>query len=121
MRLPLNPHVPALAQHKVSPLGSVMVTVVLLKVAWMWATPETTLRRCFFLVLTFDTFFNLLSLVCWASLALYCTSEGHTPCGEKDNLEFGAYWRELAGRLLNTGQSRSEAPATAKHRITASP
>ncbi len=33
LRLPLKPLVPALAQHRVSPLGSVMVTVVLLNVA----------------------------------------------------------------------------------------
>ncbi len=32
-RLPLNPEVPALAQHKASPLVSVIVTVVLLNVA----------------------------------------------------------------------------------------
>ena len=34
LRLPLNPHVPALAQHNASPLVSVMVTVVLLNVAF---------------------------------------------------------------------------------------
>ena len=33
LRLPLKPLVPALAQHNVSPLESVIVTVVLLKVA----------------------------------------------------------------------------------------
>ena len=35
LRLPLKPQVPALDQHRVSPLVSVMVTVVLLKVALM--------------------------------------------------------------------------------------
>ena len=45
LRLPLKPLVPALAQHSVSPLVSVMVTVVLLNVALMWATPTVTLRR----------------------------------------------------------------------------
>src|SRR3982750_1170971 len=45
LRLPLKPHVPALAQQSVSPLVSVMVTVVLLNVACTWATPAVTLRR----------------------------------------------------------------------------
>ena len=45
LRLPLKPLVPALAQHSVSPLVSVMVIVVLLNVALMWATPTVTLRR----------------------------------------------------------------------------
>jgi len=30
-----------------SPFGAVMVTIVLLKVDWMWATPLGTLRFCF--------------------------------------------------------------------------
>ena len=47
LRLPLKPHVPALAQQSVSPLLSVIVTVVLLKVERMCATPTVTLRRCF--------------------------------------------------------------------------
>jgi hypothetical protein len=54
----LNPEVPALAQQSVSPRVSVMVTVVLLKVACMWATPTVTLRRGF-LFLLFDTFSSL--------------------------------------------------------------
>src|SRR3990172_7824437 len=45
LRLPLKPVVPALDQQSVSPLVSVMVTVVLLNVALMWATPTVTLRR----------------------------------------------------------------------------
>ena len=45
LRLPLKPQVPALAQHSVSPFVSVIVTVVLLKVATMWAIPAVTLRR----------------------------------------------------------------------------
>src|SRR5207253_10174135 len=45
LRLPLKPTVPAEAKHRVSPLASVMVTIVLLKVALMWATPRLTLRR----------------------------------------------------------------------------
>src|SRR5579864_2282030 len=46
LRLPLKPTVPAEAKQSVSPLVSVMVTMVLLKVALMWATPRLTLRRC---------------------------------------------------------------------------
>src|SRR5437016_7976721 len=45
LRLPLKPQVPPLAQHRVSPLVSVIVTVVLLNVACTWATPAVTLRR----------------------------------------------------------------------------
>src|SRR5262249_23375680 len=45
LRLALKPLVPALAQHKVSPLVSVMVTLVLLKVALICAMPTVTLRR----------------------------------------------------------------------------
>src|SRR5262249_38779131 len=45
LRLPLNPTVPAEAKQSVSPLVSVMVTIVLLKVALIWATPRLTLRR----------------------------------------------------------------------------
>lgn len=55
LRLPLNPHVPALDQHSVSPRVSVIVTVVLLKVARMYATAAVTLRRAFrFLPLATD-------------------------------------------------------------------
>jgi len=43
--LPLNPHVPELAQQRVSPFVSVIVTVVLLKVALMYAMPTATFRR----------------------------------------------------------------------------
>src|SRR6516164_7426484 len=45
LRLPLKPTVPAEAKHSVSPLVSVIVTMVLLKVALMWAMPRLTLRR----------------------------------------------------------------------------
>jgi len=55
LRLPLNPLVPALAQQSVSPLVSVIVTMVLLKVATIWATATVTFRRAFFfLVFGFD-------------------------------------------------------------------
>src|SRR5215475_15456437 len=47
LREPLKPDVPALAQHKASPLVSVIVTVVLLNVALMKAMPTVTLRRAF--------------------------------------------------------------------------
>src|SRR5205085_9524137 len=46
LRLPLKPTVPAAAKQRVSPLVSVIVTMVLLKVALMWAMPRLTLRRC---------------------------------------------------------------------------
>src|SRR5262245_31244956 len=45
LRLPLKPTVPAEAKQSVSPLVSVIVTMVLLNVALMWATPRLTLRR----------------------------------------------------------------------------
>src|SRR3954453_10025965 len=46
LRLPLKPTVPAEAKHRVSPLVSVMVTMVLLNVALTWAIPRVTFRRC---------------------------------------------------------------------------
>src|SRR5437660_11051981 len=46
LRLPLKPTVPAEAKQSVSPFVSVIVTMVLLNVALMWATPRLTLRRC---------------------------------------------------------------------------
>src|SRR4051794_22266341 len=46
LRLPLKPTVPADANVRVSPAVSLMVTMVLLNVAWMWAMPRLTLRRC---------------------------------------------------------------------------
>src|SRR5882762_8429122 len=48
LRLPLKPQVPALAQHRASPLVSVIVTTVLLNVALTWAIATVTLRRTFF-------------------------------------------------------------------------
>src|SRR5258707_12288855 len=52
LRLPLKPTVPAEAKQSVSPLVSVMVTIVLLNVALMWTMPRLTLRRALrFLVL----------------------------------------------------------------------
>src|SRR4051812_41845037 len=45
LRLPLKPTVPAEAKQSVSPLVSVMVTMVLLNVALTWAMPRLTLRR----------------------------------------------------------------------------
>jgi hypothetical protein len=49
LRDPLNPALPELAQAITFPLTSVMVTMVLLKVDWMWATPFWIFRRSFFL------------------------------------------------------------------------
>jgi hypothetical protein len=37
--------IPALAQATVLPLGSVIVTIVLLNVAWIWAMPSGTFFR----------------------------------------------------------------------------
>src|SRR5262249_24957151 len=51
LRLPLKPTVPAEAKHRVSPLVSVMVTMVLLNVALMWAMPRLTFRRALRLLL----------------------------------------------------------------------
>jgi hypothetical protein len=51
LRLPLKPQVPPLAQQSVSPLWSVIVTVVLLKVASMNAIPDDTLFFFVFAVL----------------------------------------------------------------------
>jgi hypothetical protein len=55
LRLPLKPLVPPLAQHNVSPFGSVMVTIVLLKVATISAIPLVTFRRIRFFLLVFAT------------------------------------------------------------------
>src|SRR5205085_1737703 len=49
LRAPLKPTVPAESHERVSPLTSVMVTCVLLKLALMWAMPLTTFFRTFFL------------------------------------------------------------------------
>ena len=46
---PLNPAFPALAQATVSPVRVVIVMIVLLKVALMWATPSASTWRFFFL------------------------------------------------------------------------
>src|SRR5688572_7686893 len=51
LRLPLKPTVPAEANVSVSPLVSVMVTMVLLNVDLMWAMPRLTFRRAFFFLL----------------------------------------------------------------------
>src|SRR5262249_38385035 len=51
LRLPLTPTVPADAKHNVSPLVSLIVTMVLLNVALIWATPRLTFRLAFFFLL----------------------------------------------------------------------
>jgi hypothetical protein len=48
---PLKPDVPELAQQMVLPFWSVMVTTVLLKVDWMWATAWLISFLAFFLAL----------------------------------------------------------------------
>ena len=54
LRAPLNPTVPAESQHNVSPFTSVIVIIVLLNVALMWAMPLMTLLRIFFFFLAMD-------------------------------------------------------------------
>src|SRR5712691_4382716 len=54
LRDPLKPRVPALDQVTTLPSMSVMVTWVLLKEAWTWATPCTTWRFSFFGFLELD-------------------------------------------------------------------
>src|SRR5215470_1574184 len=44
LRDPLNPHCPALDHTSTFPCGSVIVTIVLLNVEWMWRTPSETTR-----------------------------------------------------------------------------
>lgn len=50
LREPENPREPALDQHIVLPLASVIVTIVLLNVVWIWAIPWLTLFFSFFFV-----------------------------------------------------------------------
>src|SRR5262249_39363006 len=66
LRLPLKPTVPAEAKQSVSPLVSVMVTIVLLNVALMWAMPRLTLRRAlrFLLLATIHSGCQLSVLSC---------------------------------------------------------
>src|SRR5262245_58402266 len=49
LREPLNPTVPALAHATTFPCGSVIVTIVLLKVEWTFTIPSGTDRLTFFL------------------------------------------------------------------------
>src|SRR2546428_3008432 len=56
LRDPLNPTLPALAQDRTLPSVSVIVTIVLLKLACTWATPLTPTRLSrFFVFLTSAT------------------------------------------------------------------
>ena len=61
-----------MAQQSVSPLVSVIVTIVLLKVATMWAIPTVTLRRAVFF-LTFVFFAPLAGLAALAALVALAT------------------------------------------------
>ena len=64
-RLPLKLQVPPVDQQRVSPLVSVIVTVVLLKDALIWAIPDATLRlilRFFVVVVVFAIMINSYSV-----------------------------------------------------------
>src|SRR5512145_2152614 len=63
-REPLNPALPALDQATTLPVLSVRVTIVLLNVAWMWATPVRTSRRSRFL----PPFLRGAGLVGWSAI-----------------------------------------------------
>src|SRR5262249_17395390 len=54
LREPLNPRTPADDQAMTLPDTSVMVTIVLLNVDWMWAIPDWTFFLTFFFVFGFD-------------------------------------------------------------------
>src|SRR5215471_11584641 len=67
LRDPRNPSEPALDQEITLPSWSQMVTMVLLKVAWMCTTPEWTTRFSFFLKLFFlPPFFS-------GAFAIFCS------------------------------------------------
>src|SRR6187455_1510982 len=51
LREPRKPAPPDVAHDSALPWRSVMVTMVLLKEAWTWATPSVTTRLIFFLTL----------------------------------------------------------------------
>jgi len=50
---PLNPQPPAEAQETTPPFVSVIVTIVLLKVAWIWTTPLMTFFFTFLVLIFF--------------------------------------------------------------------
>src|SRR5204862_7029700 len=56
LREPRKPAPPEVAQLSALPWRSVMVTIVLLKEAWTWATPSVTMRLIFFFALTAGLF-----------------------------------------------------------------
>src|SRR5438045_991983 len=90
LREPLKPTVPADAKQSVSPFVSVIVTIVLLNVALMWATPRLTLRRCLrFLLLATD----MLQIANRAFL-----SRPSCPLPSFAALFASARWSESAGR-----------------------
>src|SRR5262245_36785032 len=87
LRLPLNPAVPAEAVHKVSPAVSVIVTIVLLNVDWMCATPRLTLRRCLrFLLFAMFQVVRWLGCrvvqLCWVSSTLQPNHPATSPLAE---------------------------------------
>src|SRR3989344_3471373 len=65
--VPLKPEPPAEAQATMPPVGSVIETIVLLKVAWMWATPDDGI--CLF-VFFFLIIFGC-SFISFASSAMF--------------------------------------------------
>src|SRR5688572_12918109 len=67
LREPLKPALPALDHDTTLPVLSVRVTMVLLKVAWMWATPVRTSRFSRFL----PPFFFGAGLSAWGSAIVY--------------------------------------------------
>src|SRR5690242_5774712 len=58
LRDPRNPSDPELFQESTLPAWSEMVTIVLLKDAWMCTTPNETCLRSFFLKVFFLPFFS---------------------------------------------------------------
>src|SRR5688572_27323989 len=74
LRLPLKPHVPALAQHRASPLVSVIVTTVLLNVALTWAIATVTLRRTFFFLVVAATAMGHLIRCHWSLVTCHLQS-----------------------------------------------
>src|SRR5581483_4396881 len=79
-RAPLKPTVPADAQESVSPFVSVIVTIVLLKVALMCATPRVTPLRIFFFAAAFAAWDGFPAA---SDIVFLCGSSGPTPYPRK--------------------------------------
>src|SRR3989442_3939157 len=101
LREPLKPRDPALDQQTSLPSGSVTLTLVLLKVAWMWTTPTGTMRFSFFL----KTFF-LPTLVAAFAIGPRNTRGAHLPlclCRGALLVSNRAFSRPLAGTRVRVG------------------